>query len=163
MKRFFFFLSILFLLASVQCSKEIIDEEAPEIDLSYPDIFPGYCENIVLGNTYNIRLLLRDNVELDRFSIEIFQNFNGNTITPGSELCESDTLKAPIYPFYYLNTFKIPPGKTEFVTSSVIWFPEQDCCLTYFDEGDYIFLIRLYDKKDHSIEAKINIKLLKPE
>jgi hypothetical protein len=163
MNRFFYVLFILFLLPSVQCSKEIIDEEAPAINLSYPDMFPAYCENLVLGNTYSIRFLLRDNVELDKFSIEIYHNFNGNIITPGSELCEPDTVKTPVYPFYYLNTFDIPPGKTEFITSSVIWFPEQDCCLTYFDEGVYILRVVVYDKKGLTDHKLINIKLNSPE
>jgi hypothetical protein len=142
------------------CKKKEHDITVPEIDLAWTGTYPALCDTLIFGNTYNIRFRFTDDIELSHYSIDIVHNFQQQIQIPEPGNCTPDHVKPAVYPFNYSNTFQIPEGKKEFTTNTVIWFPEMDCCNNTYDEGDYVFLIRLTDKAGLFTEDKLSVKLL---
>lgn len=155
--RIFLFFCIILL--GFSCDKKETDIIAPEIDLDRTGNFPLSCDSLFFDNTYNILLHFTDNSELGSYSIDIFHNFDHHFQISNSGTCGPDEVKNPVYPFIYSNTFQIPPDLQEYTTNIVIWFPEKDCCDNFYDEGDYIFLVRLYDKAGLFTEKSMMIRL----
>jgi hypothetical protein len=143
------------------CKKDVKDTEPPLIHSDWASSFPAQCDTLVLGETYSIQLKFSDNQELASFSIEIHHNFDLHSHDGIGTECFADTSKTPVYPFYYVNTFQIPSGKTDFLSNSVIWIPEADCCDIPYDDGMYHCKVVLTDKAELSDTMYLNIRLVR--
>ncbi len=148
-----------FALTFASCDKSQPDDIYPEIDLTRQDLFPKTCDTLIYDNTYTIILHLKDNVELNNYNIDIFHNFDHHFQVSETGSCELDDVRNPVYPFIYTNTFQIPPDLKEYTTYIVIWFPVKDCCDNYYDEGDYVFLVKVSDKAGNTSEKSMKIRL----
>jgi hypothetical protein len=152
---FFAFASVVF----VSCSKEKIDDEKPEIELTVSGAFPQNCDTIWLGESFTFKVLFSDNVELGSYSIEVHENFDHHAHSTEVTECDLDPVKTPVNPLYFIRDFEIPPGLTEYETNLLISLPAGNN-EGNFDDGDYHFFIRLTDKEGWSAQKGISIKML---
>ena len=153
------FLLIVFL-NSCEKDKEV-DTEKPVIDLSIQDAFPINCDTIYFGETFELKVLFMDNVELGSYSIDIHNNFDHHSHSTEVTECHLDPVKEPINPFLFIDEYQIPSGQPEFKTNLSISIPSGNGNGDY-DEGDYHFFISLTDKEGWSSQKGLSIKMLKP-
>lgn len=145
----------------ISCNNENnIDNEKPEIDLTIADAFPANCDTLYFGVEFTIKFLLKDNVELGSYSIDIHNNFDHHSHSTEVTVCDLWPKKVPVNPFVFINDFKIPEGKKEIKTNQVISIPGSNGS-GEFDEGDYHFFISLTDKEGWSTQKGLSIKILK--
>jgi hypothetical protein len=155
-------LIILFAVATIvfgSCSREEIDDEKPEIDLSISGAFPQNCDTLWLGETYTFKALFKDNMELGSYSIEIHHNFDHHAHSTEVTVCEMSPVKTPVNPLYFIRDFEILPRLTEYGTTTQISLAKGNG-EGNFDEGDYHFFIRLTDKEGWSTQKGLSIKML---
>ncbi len=144
----------------VSCKKENkIDKEKPIIDLSIKDAFPVNCDTLYFGETFTLKLLFKDNVELGSFSIDIHHNFDHHTHSTEINECLIDPVKSPINPFIFIHDYSIPSGLWEYQTNIAISIPSKNENGN-FDEGEYHFFISLTDKAGWSTYKGLSIKIL---
>jgi hypothetical protein len=148
-------ISAIFLAA---CTREKIDNEKPEIDLTVSGAFPQNCDTLWMGESFTFKVLFTDNVGLGSFSIEIHENFDHHAHSTEVTGCELDPVKTPVNPLYFIRDFEIPTGLTEYETNLQISLPAGDN-EGNFDEGDYHFFIRLTDKEGWSAQKGLSVKL----
>jgi hypothetical protein len=150
------FVSLIF----VSCSRETIDDEKPEIDLTVSGAFPQNCDTLWLGETFSFNVLFKDNTELGSFSIEIHENFDHHAHSTEVTECNLDPVKTPANPLYFIRDFDIPTGLTEYKTNLRISLPAGNS-EGNFDDGDYHFFIRLTDKEGWSEQKGLSVKLFR--
>lgn len=155
-----FVLPIVVTLSFFSCGKTEIDDQKPIIDLSLENSFPNNCDTLYLGENFNLSLLLKDNVELGSYSIDIHQNFDHHSHSTELTECQLDPVKTPINPFQFTQDFSIPAGQKEFLVNQNINIPLGNL-LGDFDTGDYHFFISLTDKSGWSVQKGLSIKILK--
>jgi hypothetical protein len=155
-----FVLSIVVALSFFSCGKTEIDDQKPIIDLSLENSFPNNCDTLYLNENFNLSLLLKDNVELGSYSIDIHQNFDHHSHSTELTECQLDPVKTPINPFQFTQDFSIPAEQTEFLVNQTINIPLGNL-LGDFDTGDYHFFISLTDKSGWSVQKGLSIKILK--
>jgi hypothetical protein len=153
---FFAFATVVF----ASCSTEEIDDEKPEIDLTFSGAFPQNCDTLWLGETFSFKVLFKDNTELGSFSIEIHENFDHHAHSTEVTECDLDPVKTPVNPLFFIRDYEITTGLTEYETNLRISLPAENN-EGNFDEGDYHFFIRLTDKEGWSAQKGLSIKLLR--
>jgi hypothetical protein len=160
-RTFWFGAVILILNISLNsCNQTEIDEEKPQIDLTIADAFPVNCDTLYFGEDFSFTALLRDNVELGSYSIDIHNNFDHHSHSTEVTACELWPVKVPLNPFVFIDDFDIPAGSTEFKTNQIISIPTSNGN-GEFDEGDYHFYISLTDKEGWSTQKGLSIKIIK--
>lgn len=143
------------------CTNEEIDNVKPVIDLSSQDAFPVNCDTLYFGESFELKILLTDNVELGSYSIDIHNNFDHHSHSTEVSECELDPVKDPVNPFTFIEDYDIPEGLMEFETENLISIPAGNNDGLY-DEGDYHFFISLTDKEGWSTQRGLSIKILHP-
>ncbi len=161
MKNFKIFSGLLFIVfVFATCSKDDIDDQKPEIDLSISDAFPVNCDTLYFGEAFTFKALFTDNVELGSFSIDFHNNFDHHSHTTEVTACSLGAVKAPINPYVSIADYDIPKGLDAYETSVEITIPDGDSNGT-FDEGDYHLFISLVDKEGWSVQKGLSIKILR--
>lgn len=151
-----FFLLIIF----NSCEKEDeIDNVKPVIVLSIQDAFPVNCDTLYFGESFELKVLFTDNVELGSYSIDIHNNFDHHSHSTEVTECILDPIKTPINPFLFIEDYNIPAGLSDYQTNMSITIPSGNENGTY-DEGDYHFFISLTDKEGWSAQKGLSIKML---
>ena len=151
--------AFLLLLVS-SCEKdEEVDTEKPAIDLSIQDAFPVNCDTLYFGETFKLKALFSDNVELGSYSIDIHHNFDHHSHSTEVTECDLDPIKDPVNPFTYIEDYDIPEGLEEYKTDLSISIPAGNESGLY-DEGDYHFFISLTDNEGWSAQKGLSIKML---
>ena len=153
------FLVLLFAVFNA-CNNQETDDEKPEIDLTIADVFPVNCDTLYFGEDFTVKVLLKDNVELGSYSIDIHNNFDHHSHSTEVTSCEMWLVKTPVNPFVFINDFDIPEGSSEYLTFEVITIPTGDGN-GEFDEGDYHFFVSLTDKEGWSTQKGLSIKMLR--
>jgi hypothetical protein len=157
----FTFLLLMLLFGVLSCDDgNDIDTEKPSINNDFTGSFPVNCDTLYFGEEFTIKLLLKDNVELGSYSIEIHNNFDHHSHSTEVTVCELWPKKVPVNPFVFIDDYKIPAGSIEFKTSQVISIPTVNG-KGAFDEGDYHFFISLTDREGWSTQKGLSIKMLK--
>lgn len=150
-------LLILFLLIGCDKDKDI-DTEKPVIDLNIQNAFPVNCDTIYFGESFELKVLFTDNVELGSYSIDIHNNFDHHSHSTEVTACSLDPIKEPVNPLVFIEDFEIPTGIDEYETSLSISIPSDDGNEIY-DEGDYHFYISLTDHEGWSTQVGLSIKM----
>ncbi|MDQ1772994.1 DUF4625 domain-containing protein [Labilibaculum sp. A4] len=154
------FIPLFLLIIFNSCGKdEEIDKEKPIINLTAQNAFPLSCDTLYFGESFDLKALFSDNVELGSFSIDIHNNFDHHSHSTEVAECNPDPIKTPVTPFLYIEEYDIPTGQTEYQTNLSISIPSGDEN-GLFDEGDYHFFISLTDKEGWSKQKGLNIKML---
>lgn len=144
----------------ISCEKDKnIDTEKPQIDNSFSDAFPMNCDTIYFGESFNLMILLTDNMELGSFSIGIHNNFDHHSHSTEVSECNPAPIKEPVNPFLLIEDFEIPAGQSDYQTNMSISISSGNGNGTY-DEGDYHFFISLTDKEGWSSQKGLSIKML---
>lgn len=160
MKTFRLILFIAFPIALFcSCNKEEVDDQKPVIDLTVQNAFPVNCDTLYFGETFILKTLFTDNVELGSFSIDIHNNFDHHSHSTEVTECNLDPIKDPINPFLFIEDYEIPTGLKQYETDLEITIPSGDSNGT-FDDGDYHFFISLTDKEGWSAQKGLSIKIL---
>ncbi len=146
-------LALIFLTTGCKDDKEIIDTEPPEIILTAADAFPVQCSTVSRGQTFTFRALLRDNVRLGSYSLDIHHNFDHHSHSTEVEECAMEQVKTPVNPFLLIRNYPIPEGLREYEAATEITVPAD------VDPGEYHFLIRLTDKEGWQTLRGISIKI----
>jgi len=163
MKTFKIFSGLVFiLLVFITCSKDEIDDQKPEIDLSISGAFPVNCDTLYFGETFTFKALFTDNVELGSFSIDIHNNFDHHSHTTEVTECHLDDVKDAVNPFVSIEDYDIPEGQDAYETSLEITIPDSNND-GEFDEGDYHFFVSLTDKEGWSAQKGLSVKILRKE
>ncbi len=160
--KFFKNINILFLLLMIfnACEKDKdIDKQKPEIFFSVQDAFPVNCDTLYFGESFELKLLYSDNVELGSFSIDIHHNFDHHSHSTEVTECNLDPKKDPVNPFTFIEDYDIPERLKEYETDQSIFISSGNGYGLY-DEGDYHFFISLTDKEGWSVQKGLSIKIL---
>lgn len=142
--------------------QEEIDKEKPTIDLTIADVFPSNCDTLYFGESFVMKMLFTDNVELGSkraFSIDIHNNFDHHSHSTEVTECSLGPIKDPINPFVFIEDFNIPAGLSEYETNVSISVPAMNESGLY-DAGDYHFFISLSDNEGWSTQKGLSVKLL---
>jgi hypothetical protein len=142
------------------CERNIeTDKQKPQISLSIQGAFPKNCDTIYFGETFNLKVLFSDNIELGTFSIDIHHNFDRHSHSTDVNSCVFEQVKLPINPFTLIRDFNIPSGLTSHQTNIPVEIPLGNKT-GMFDQGDYHFFISLTDKEGWSDQKGLSIKML---
>jgi len=161
MKAFKIFSGLIFMLFVFStCSKDEVDDEKPEIDLTVSGAFPQNCDTLYFGETFTFKVLFTDNVELGSFSIDIHNNFDHHSHSTEVTECNLDDVKDPVNAYVSIDDYDIPEGVNTYEMLLGITIPNSDS-EGEFDEGDYHFFISLTDKEGWSIQKGLSIKVLR--
>ena len=153
------FLLIVSFTAFLSCEEDSKDDVKPTIDLSVSGAFPVNCDTIYFGETFTLKVLFTDNVELGSFSIDIHHNFDHHSHSTEVTECNSDPDKEPVNPYVFIQDYDIPQGLIEYETNLEINIPSTENSVL-LDEGDYHFYISLTDKQGWSEQKGLSIKML---
>ncbi len=163
MKTYRIIIPFLLLIIFNSCEKEKeIDKEKPIIDLSIPEAFPVNCDTLYFGESFELRVLFKDNAELGStkaFSIDIHNNFDHHSHSTEVTECSLDPIKDPVNPFLFIEDYDIPAGQSDYQTNISFSLPSGNGNGAY-DEGDYHFFISLTDKEGWSAQKGLSIKML---
>lgn len=151
------FALFILLLVFSSCEKNI-DTEKPVVDLTFSEVFPYNCDTIYFGESFDLKMLLTDNVELGSFSLDIHNNFDHHSHSTVVSECDLDPIKTPENPFLYIEDFSVPTGQSSYETNIPISIPEGEGGNLY-DEGDYHLFISLTDMEGWSTQVGLSIKM----
>lgn len=140
-------------LLGMSCTGDPVDDQKPQIDMSWVDAFPVNCDTVFIGETFQFRAKFTDNVQLGSFSIDIHHNFDHHSHSTEVTTCELLPVKQAVNPFVYINEFDIPEGLKEYTAEITIAVPDE------VDEGDYHFFISLTDREGWRAEKGISIQI----
>jgi len=161
MKAFKIFSGLIFILiVFITCSKDEVDDEKPEIDLTGSGAFPQNCDTLYFGETFIFKVLFTDNVELGSYSIDIHNNFDHHSHSTEVTECNLDNVKEPVNAYVSIEDYDIPEGLDAYETSLEITVPNGNSA-GEFDEGDYHFFISLTDKEGWSAQKGLSVKILR--
>lgn len=133
----FQFIFIVFLMSA--CSDdELIDTNAPEINLEKPGNY-GY---LIAGDFVDFKATFTDDRELGTYNIEIHENFDSHAHGRIAGVSDDPNL----IKWSFNQNFLIPGGNTEFPveTNDVIFVPENTLA------GPYHFIVRAIDQAGNS-------------
>lgn len=157
--KIIFFYIILFLISN-SCKKDKeIDKQKPLIDSSFQAAFPLNCDTLYFGESFMLKMLFSDNVELGSYSIDIHHNFDHHSHSTDVSACNLDSVKNPVNPFTFIEDYNIPEGLKEYEPNLSLLIPSGNGSGS-FDTGDYHFFIRLTDKEGWSAQKGISVKIL---
>lgn len=143
----------------VGCERQTIDTEKPVIDLTAADAFPLSCDTLYFGESFQVHLLLSDNIELGSYSIDIHNNFDHHSHSTEVTECNIDPVKTAVNPFTFIDDYDIDKGLKAYQTNLSITIPTGNAT-GLFDDGDYHFFISLTDKEGWSVQKGLSIKIL---
>lgn len=138
---------------------EEIDQEKPVIDMSESEAFPVACDTLYFGESFTLKALFSDNVELGSFSLDIHNNFDHHSHSTEVTECNLAETKEPVNPYVLIQDFEIPESSKTYQTSLEVSLPSSNDDGEY-DEGDYHFHISLVDKTGWSIQVGVGVKML---
>ncbi len=142
------------------CEKsDDVDNEKPNIDLTLAEAFPINCDTLYFGETFELKVLFTDNVELGSYSIDIHNNLDHHSHSTEVTECNLDEIKSPVNAYTTINDYEIPIGVDEYETNLLISIPSGNDDGLY-DDGDYHFYISLTDKEGWSTQKGLSIKML---
>lgn len=141
------------------CSKENVDNEKPVIDVSIANAFPQNCDTLYFGEAFILKVLLKDNVALGSFSIDVHNNFDHHSHSTEVTACTFDSIKTPVNPFVFIEQFSLPEEQGTYETSFSVMVPSTNGNGVY-DEGDYHFFMSLTDHEGWSVQKGLSIKML---
>jgi len=151
---------LLFTAMFISCKKETeIDKQKPEISLGIYGAFPMNCDTIYFGESFYLKVLFSDNVELGSFSIDIHHNFDHHSHSTDVSNCNLSPGKDAVNPFVFIQDYGITSGLKKYETNIEITIPSGNN-IGEFDEGDYHFFISLTDKEGWSAQKGLSIKML---
>lgn len=160
LKAQLFFILLIIVSVLFSCDKNSdIDTQKPQIENSFSDAFPLNCDTIYFGESFDLKLLFKDNVELGSYSLDIHNNFDHHSHSTDFSECVFIPQKEPINPYLLIEDFNIESGQNEYLTNNSISIPNGND-IGDFDEGDYHLFISLTDKEGWSAQKGINIKIL---
>jgi hypothetical protein len=163
MKTYKIIIPLLLLIIFSSCENDNeTDKVKPVIDLSIQDAYPVNCDTLYFGESFELKVLFKDNVELGStraFSIDIHNNFKHHSHSNEVTECSLDPIKDPVNPFLFIEVYNIPAGKSDYQTNMSISIPSGNGNGAY-DEGDYHFFISLTDKEGWSAQKGLSIKML---
>lgn len=145
-------LGILFL-GSCKKDEKSVDTEYPTIDISAADAFPKQCSEVKRGETIVFKALLKDNVKLGSFSLDIHHNFDHHSHSTEVSSCNMEPVKTPVNPFLYIKSFTIPSGLASYEAKAEIPVPSD------IEPGDYHFMILLTDAEGWQTIKGLSIKI----
>jgi hypothetical protein len=159
--KYSFFLSTALILGLVSsCSSDDkVDKEKPTIDLSLKEAFPTNCDTIYFGKPFTVKMLLKDNIELGSYNIEIHNNFDHHTHSTEFGTCHEDPNKAAVNAYTFVKDYSIPTGLATHEISIPLTIPKGNGTKDY-DPGDYHFQIKVTDKEGWSVLKGLNVKIL---
>lgn len=155
----YFILLIIVSIFIPACSEDDIDTEKPSIDLTITDAFPTSCDTIYFDEPFTVKILLKDNVELGSYNIDIHNNFDQHTHSTEFETCTLDVVKTAVNPYIFIQDYTIPTASAEYTTDIPLTLPASNGTGLY-DEGDYHFQITVVDKEGWSTLKGFNVKVL---
>ncbi|MFW5831716.1 MAG: DUF4625 domain-containing protein [Prolixibacteraceae bacterium] len=141
------------------CTRDKIDDEKPEIDITVSGAFPQNCDTLWLGESFTFKVLFSDNVELGSYSIEIHENFDHHSHSTEVTECILEPIKDPVNAFTFIQDYEIHEGLKEYETNQIIEIPAGNEN-GLFDQGNYHFFIRLTDKEGWSAQKGLSIKMM---
>jgi hypothetical protein len=147
-----FVILVLFL---TTCSKEDVDDQKPEIDMSWLGAFPTNCDTIYIGESFSFMAKFTDNTQLGSYSIDIHHNFDHHSHSTEVTECDLEPKKSAENPLIFINEYEIPENQKEYQANIEISVPAG------VDEGDYHFFISLTDREGWRAEKGLSIKLVK--
>ena len=151
---------LLFTTVTISCEKDKnIDTQKPQIDNSFSGAFPAKCDTLYFDESFDLRVLLTDNIELGSYSISIHNNFDHHSHSTEVSACSLDPIKDPVNPFLFIEDYAIPSGLKEYNPNNSISISSGNV-YGAFDEGDYHFFISLTDKEGWSAQKGLSIKML---
>ncbi|MFV0471289.1 MAG: DUF4625 domain-containing protein [Paludibacteraceae bacterium] len=143
----------------ISCENNNIDKEKPVIDLTIENAFPQNCDTLYFGKSFILKMHFSDNFELGSYSIDIHNNFTHHSHSTEIEECVRSIDKSSVNPYTAIDEFKIPAGKTEYITHLPISIPLANASGN-FDDGDYHFFVSLTDKSGWSAQKGLSVKIL---
>jgi len=153
------FYIVLLIFVFVSCEKEV-DTQKPEISLDFAEAFPVNCDTLYFGESFQLKVRLKDNQELGSFNINIHQNFDHHSHSTEVTSCNLDTVKKdPVNEYSFISQFPIPEGVKEYETTVNINIPASNQDGQY-DAGDYHFFISVTDAVGWSTPKGLSIKML---
>jgi len=161
--KILWYVSLLLLLLSItSCEKDDdIDTEKPVIDNSFQGAFPINCDTLYFGESFQLKVLFTDNVELGSYSINVHNNFDHHSHSTEVMDCNLSPIKEPVNPFTYIDDYAIPEGLKSYETNLTFSVPSGNSDGNY-DDGDYHIMISLTDKEGWSSQLGLSIKMLHP-
>jgi hypothetical protein len=158
MKSLQYLIIALLALAVFSCTDGEIDEEQPQIDISYIEAFPANCDTLYFGESFTFKSRFTDNVELGSFSIEIHHNFDHHSHSTEVSDCGLSPEQTAINPFRHIEEFEISPGESEYIAEINMNLPKGNNSGN-FDEGNYHFVIRLSDREGWSDMRGVGVRI----
>jgi hypothetical protein len=157
----FFFLLLVVILSIASCSKDGIevDNQKPEIDLSFNQAFPQNCDTLYFGEPFTFNVKFVDNIALGSYSIDIHNNFDHHSHSTEVSECSPDLAKSPVNPLVFIQDYSIPTAAKLYEANFTITLSASNSVGVY-DEGDYHFLISLTDKSGWSTQKGLSVKIL---
>lgn len=155
MKRVLYFCAALAVILMVACEEkeETKDNIPPAIGGADSWVNPINCAVYRLGETLHVRYELTDNVELGKYSIEVYNNFQPSNRAAAEVKCQHEPQTATVYPWAFVDNGTIPAGQTKYVLDKTYDIP------TDRDEGDYCLKINVSDKAGKQSEKIIEFKI----
>lgn len=86
----------------------VIDTEKPTITSEGIVAMPINCQTYELGSEIPVRYILKDNVELGNYNIEIHNNFNHHTHSTDAGDCKLDPMERMLLPMCGFSTTTTP-------------------------------------------------------
>ncbi len=143
---------LIFLLST--CNRDEVDNQRPEIDMSWDGAFPKNCDTLYIGETFNFGAVFTDNTALGSYSIDIHHNFDHHSHSTDVEDCRLLPVKEAVNPFLFIREYEIPVGIKVYRADVEIFIPEG------VDEGDYHLFISLTDREGWRAEKGVSVKIL---
>ena len=159
MKMIRLFTLLVVVLVFLNACSDDKDTEKPSIDLSVTDAFPANCDTLYFDQPFTVKLLLRDNVELGAYNIDIHQNFDQHTHSTEIEQCNLDKVKTAKNPYIFIEDYTIPAASSTYTIDASMTLPASDG-MSKYDEGDYHFQVKVTDKEGWSTLMGLNVKIL---
>lgn len=160
MKSLVYFVFITAMLVFIHaCDRGDIDSEKPFIALTATDAFPKNCDTLYFGEAFTVKWLLKDNVELGAYTIDIHQNFDQHSHSTEFKQCDLDDVKTAVNPYTFIEDYSIPESTSEYTTEIPLTLPATDGTNQY-DAGDYHFQVKVTDKEGWSALVGLNVKIL---
>ena len=154
-----FFFGLVIVLSLYTCGDDV-DKTKPTIDVSFKQAFPQNCDTLYFGETFTLKMLLEDNVELGAYSIDIHNNFDHHAHSTDVSTCDMDSVKKAVNPYSLIQDYAIPSGLTEYTTAIQITVPDSNNAGSY-QEGDYHFFVSLTDKEGWSTQKGLSVKIVR--
>lgn len=143
------------------CSDVVeIDVEKPTIDLSIEGAFPTNCDTLYFDEPFTVKAMLKDNMALGSYNIDIHNNFDQHNHSTEIETCNLDEKKKAVNPYVFIADYSIEDASEEHLVELEMTIPSSDDGAMY-DEGDYHFKINVVDQEGWSTLKGLNIKILK--